>query len=67
VNEAWAQEYDRLFDEAEANGIWIMPVFSAWFNWNDGAPDFGGPDWEFNPYNQANGGPFTDPGDNIPA
>ena len=63
VNEAWAQDYDRLFDQAEADGIWIMPVFSAWFNWNDGAPDFGGPDWQYNPYNQANGGPFTEPGE----
>lgn len=63
VNEAWAQKYDHLFDQAEADGIWILPVFSAWFNWNDGAPDIGGPDWKLNPYNQANGGPFTDPGD----
>jgi hypothetical protein len=63
VNETWAQEYDRLFDEAEADGIWIMPVFSAWFNWNDGAPDIGGADWQYNPYNQANGGPFAEPGE----
>ena len=63
MNEAWAQKYDRLFDQAEADGIWILPVFSAWFNWNDGAPDIGGADWQYNPYNQANGGPFTDPGE----
>jgi hypothetical protein len=63
VNESWAQNYDRFFDQAEADGIWILPVFSAWFNWNDGTPDFGGSDWQYNPYNQANGGPFTDPGE----
>ena len=63
VNETWAQNWDRFFDQAEADGIWIMPVFGAWFNWNDGTPDFGGPNWQYNPYNQANGGPFTEPGE----
>jgi hypothetical protein len=64
VNEAWAQKYDRLFDQAEADGIWILPVFSAWFNWNNGAPDLSvGADWKYNPYNQAKGGPFKHPGE----
>ena len=63
VNETWAKNWDHFFDQAEADGIWIMPVFGVWFDWNNGTPDFAGSYWHSNPFNQANGGPFKEPGE----
>jgi hypothetical protein len=61
VNEAWAENWDRFFDQAEADGIYVIPVFGVWADWNNGIPDFGGPYWQTNPFNRANGGPFDEP------
>jgi len=58
VDEAWARQWERIFDYAEANGIYILPVFSSWYDWNAGA---GYSTWASNPLNAANGGPVQNP------
>jgi hypothetical protein len=63
VNEKWAQDWDRFFDEAQADGISVIPVFGVWADWNNGTPDWGSPLWQYNPLNLANGGPVSSPGD----
>lgn len=61
VNEQWAQDWDRFFDQAENDGIFVLPVFGVWADWNNGKPDYGSPFWKYNPLNQANGGPINSP------
>lgn len=61
VNEKWAQNWDSLFDKAQADGIYIIPVFGVWADWNNGTPDWGSPFWQYNPLNTANGGPVASP------
>ncbi len=63
VNEKWAQEWEWFFDQAQTDGISVMPVFGVWADWNNGFPDLGSPYWQYNPLNQANGGPVKDPGE----
>jgi hypothetical protein len=63
VNEKWAQNWDHFFDEAQADGIYVIPVFGVWADWNNGTPDWGSSLWQYNPLNTANGGPVTSPGD----
>jgi len=58
VDEVWARQWERIFDYAEANGIYILPVFSSWYDWNAGA---GYSTWASNPLNVANGGPVQNP------
>jgi hypothetical protein len=43
-----------VFRKAAANGIYVMPTFSAWYDWNDGN---GYSTWKSNPFNETNGGP----------
>lgn len=61
VNEKWAQNWDWFFDQAEADGIYVLPVFAVWADWNTGKPDYGSPLWQYNPLNKANGGPLDSP------
>lgn len=63
VNENWAQNWDRFFNQAQAYGIYVIPVFGVWADWNDGTPDWGSPLWQYNPLNSVNGGPVGLPGD----
>jgi len=58
VDENWARQWDRVFSLAETNGIYVLPVFSAWYDWNAGG---GYSTWQNNPLNQAKGGPVADP------
>lgn len=58
VDPNWAAQWDRIFDIAQADGIYILPVFSGWFDWNSGT---GYSTWKSNPLNQANGGPVKSP------
>ena len=60
VDPNWAFQWDIVFSKAEANGIYILPVFSSWYDWNGGA---GYSTWSSNPLNQANGGPVKNPGE----
>jgi hypothetical protein len=62
VNETWAEDWDRFFDQAQSDGIYVIPVFGVWADWNNGTPDWGSPLWQYNPLNSANGGPVGSPG-----
>lgn len=57
VDEAWARKWDRVFETAAANGVYIWVVFSGWYDWNT----TGYNDWANNPFNAANGGPAKEP------
>ena len=61
VNEKWALDWERVFDQAQADGIYVIPVFGVWADWNDGKPDYGSPFWQYNPLNRMNGGPISSP------
>jgi hypothetical protein len=61
VNPDWLKTWDQFFDQAEADGMYVMPVFGVWAEWNSGKPDLGSSLWQYNPVNTANGGAFTDP------
>jgi hypothetical protein len=64
VDENWAQDWEWFFDQAQADGIYVMPVFGVWYDWNNNTPDLGeGGLWKFNTLNQANGGPLQAPGE----
>jgi hypothetical protein len=58
VDLSWAAQWDGVFDKAEADGIYILPVFSGWFDWNAGT---GYSTWKSNPLNAVNGGPVQSP------
>jgi hypothetical protein len=58
VDSDWPTQWDRILDTAYADGIYVLPVFSGWFDWNAGA---GYSTWKSNPLNQANGGPVQSP------
>jgi hypothetical protein len=61
VDEAWAQKWEQVFDKANANGIYVLLVFSGWFDWNNGSPNYNYSAWGSNPMNIANGGPAKTP------
>ncbi len=61
VNPDWLKLWDQFFDDAEVAGIYVMPVFGVWADWNTGQPDLGGSLWQYNPINIKNGGLFSDP------
>jgi hypothetical protein len=61
VNEEWAHDWEAFFDQAQADGIYVIPVFGVWADWNNGVPDWGSPLWQYNPLNSANGGPLDSP------
>lgn len=63
VNEDWAENWDKFFDQANTKGIYIIPVFGVWAEWNDGTPDYGSDLWIYNPLNFNNGGLVREPGD----
>jgi hypothetical protein len=58
VDEAWAKEWENIFEKAASNGIYVMPVFGVWCDWNDGE---GYSTWKSNPLNKLNGGPAKTP------
>ena len=55
---AWAQFWDQVFSVAEQNGLYVLPVLDVWAAWNVDRRA-----WQSNPFNAANGGPFTNPAD----
>jgi hypothetical protein len=61
VDEKWAQDWDSFFDQAQADGIFVIPVFGVWADWNNGKPDWGSPFWQYNPLNSINGGLVSSP------
>ena len=61
INNKWLQDWDQLFDQAQADGIYIIPVFGVWADWNNGTPDLGSALWQYNPLNTSKGGPVSKP------
>ena len=58
VDESWARKWDDIFETAASNGIYVMPVFGVWYDWNNGN---GYSTWKSNPFNEINGGPAKTP------
>jgi hypothetical protein len=61
VDEAWAARWDRVFDMAAENGLYVLPVFGVWADWNDGAKGERWHSWDKNSQNAALGGPAARP------
>jgi hypothetical protein len=53
INEKWALAWDTFLTEAKAHGLYVIPIFTGWANWNT----TGFNSWKDNPFNPANGGP----------
>jgi len=51
LNEKWAQNWDAFLNQAEAHGLYVLPYFTGWFDWNTTNG------WPNNPFNPTNGGP----------
>ena len=49
VNERWARKWDGFFDQAQADRIYIIPVFGVWADWNNGLPADVFHFWQYNP------------------
>jgi hypothetical protein len=54
LDETWAKRWEAVFESAASKGIYVMPVFGVWCDWNDGT---GYSTWKSNPLSAANGGP----------
>ena len=63
VDERWAKRWEKVFQAAGERGIYILPVFGVWADWNDGSRGEPWQRWKDNPYNQRNGGPAEQPAD----
>jgi hypothetical protein len=61
LDEIWLRKWEMVLNDAEAKGIYVIPVFAAWFDWNNGTPDYGYSTWKSNPLNQGNRGPAGTP------
>lgn len=61
VDEAWAKSWEQVFDMAAANGLYVLPVFGVWSDWNDGSGGVAYHRWDKNDYNAALGGPAQTP------
>lgn len=63
IDQAWVDEWHNVFCDAEANGLYVLPVLDVWANWNHIAKSTV---WDASAYNTANGGPATTPWDLVP-
>ena len=61
INDDWVKNWEGFFNQAAADGIYVIPVFGIWADWNSGKPDLGSDGWKYNPLNTAWGGPFNTP------
>ena len=57
ILEDWSYNWEHFFDVAEADGLYVLPIFWSWIEWND----TGYNTWANNPFNSANGGPAKEP------
>jgi hypothetical protein len=53
LRQDWSANWEGFLDKAESYGIYVLPFFTGWANWNDR--------WDDSPFNSANGGPADDP------
>ncbi|MGD8238693.1 MAG: hypothetical protein PVH68_09090 [Armatimonadota bacterium] len=61
VDEEWAGRWDRVFDMAAANGLYVLPVFGVWADWNDGSKGEKWHAWHRNHFSAALHGPAEAP------
>jgi len=61
VDEDWVAHWEGIFDNAAQKGLYIVPVFGVWADWNDGSKGTIWHAWDKNPYNQKLGGPAQAP------
>ena len=61
IDEEWAGRWERVFDMAAENGVYVLPVFGVWGHWNDGSKGERWHYWHRNRYNAALGGPADRP------
>ncbi|MBI5684013.1 MAG: hypothetical protein HZC54_02935 [Verrucomicrobia bacterium] len=61
VDEAWARQWERVFDLADAKGLHVLPVFGVWADWNDGSSGLPWHQWHRNPFNATKRGPARSP------
>lgn len=57
IIDRWSDRWEHFFTVAEANGVYVIPYFTGWMNWNT----TGYNTWADNPFNSANGGPAQSP------
>lgn len=57
----WLTAWGSVFDEAERQGLAIIPVFAIWGDWNSGEPALGWTHFDANPLGAARGGPAATP------
>jgi len=58
IDELWISRWERIFDRAAADGIYVLPILTGWGQWDINNTEG---DWPSNPFNAANGGPTQDP------
>ncbi|MHC1782370.1 MAG: hypothetical protein AB9891_06335 [Anaerolineaceae bacterium] len=58
VDETWVKKWEDVFEKAASKGIYVLPVFGTWYDWNNGT---GYSTWKSNPLNEINGGPVKKP------
>jgi hypothetical protein len=58
IDELWISRWERIFDRAAADGIYVLPILTGWGQWDINNTEG---DWLTNPFNAANGGPTQDP------
>jgi len=63
VDERWAEQWDQVLDTAAAQGLYVLPVFGVWGQWNDGARGEPWHYWDRNRFSAVRGGPAKAPND----
>ncbi|MFQ5808460.1 MAG: hypothetical protein ACE5JM_02480, partial [Armatimonadota bacterium] len=61
VDEEWAGRWDRVFDMAAENELYVLPVFGGWADWNDGSKGERWHAWHRNHFSAALDGPAKAP------
>jgi hypothetical protein len=57
----WLTAWGTVFDEAERQGLALIPVFAIWGDWNSGEPALGWTHFDANPLGAARGGAAATP------
>ena len=63
IDAAWAARWDQVLDLAAQHGVYVVPVFGVWGQWNDGSQGEAWHFWDQNRYAADLGGPAQNPAD----
>lgn len=61
IDDEWAKKWERVFDQAAKQDLYVLPVLGAWAQWNDGSDGKRWHFWDRNRYNAKFGGPAENP------